>query len=775
MKLRRLKRLAPLGAAAVSMALLIGTGPAQANTLGQPPQYPTAGMNQFRAAGSETTYYVMNAVGNLFSQTSVYGCTLNTLDNRTCNNTAGDGSATDSFDDYSRNEFVNGAGIGSGAGVKQLCAASNTGGLVTDFARMSRAPKSSECGGKAIGLQFAWDSIPALVFPFHNTAAITCTGTCSATQIGPVAAGWRPGDAVGGPYSGVAFNNISNTSSAVLGNNSLAFEIYCDKSTSSRSVSDAVFTSGSVTMTSATANFASTDVGSTIITSTANVAAGTFIKKVNSATSVDLSNKAAQSSSGQNVTIGTGFGINDWGQLTDPTPDAAHGNVAKGLEGIGAPIGVPIYIPAVNTGSGTYSVWSSYVGCDPNAKNADGQTAQENDAPQLTDIANRDFPSDNIAANNQIAASLYYVSYGVSQWHPYTTTTSNISGQETKVNGVFPSTAKELQGTSGIATARQLVNAYVPTLMRGSVAGFLNWLCDTDPAGQSSPLGGPASSGATHGTDLTTGKNYSAELTNTISTQFVFPRVPCGRTDGSGGQGTATVTSGSTTVADNLAQGPASARIVSDGATTNGSSTLTAVSGRFGPTDVGAAVTGAGIPASTIIATVVNSATVTLSNPATASGLNVPVTISPVVSPDLNQPISGTGIPAGTTITAVTPGTGYTISNAATLNGTSVILTGATPLVSNLISRVDGTGGLGTVVVTSGSSTVSDTQIGFQDNQCADCGSGAVGDFEVGEGVSGAGIPAGTTITAVTPGQSFTMSNPATASGTSVTIADINV
>jgi len=437
------------GAVAVTAALLLGGGVAQAATLDQAPQFFTPGVNTFRATGSETTYYVMNAVGNLYSQTSIYGCTLNAADMRSCVTTA-DGSATDTLDDYSRNEFINGEGIGTGNGVKQLCGSVPTGGLPVDFARGSRAPSGSAeaCG---VGLNFAKDSVVGVDFPFHNKTAIACTtGTCTASQIGPVASGWRPGDPLAGPYTGISVNNLDNTASTVLGGASLAFEIYCDTTTSLK--------------------------------------------------------------------------INDWGQLNDATIDSATGKT-KGSEGLGTPIGVPIYIPAVNTGSGTYSVWKTYVGCDPNIKNPDAKIAQENDAPQLSDIAQADNPTDNIAAANQVAASLYYISYGVSQWRPYTFTAppapggTTISGRLTKINNVSASPAVELSG--GIASVRGLYNIYKSGSLRASVAGFLNWVCDTDPTK------------VNHGLDLTTGKNYSTELTNTISTQFVFPRVPCA-VDGSG-------------------------------------------------------------------------------------------------------------------------------------------------------------------------------------------------------------------------------------------------
>jgi flagellar hook protein FlgE len=56
----------------------------------------------------------------------------------------------------------------------------------------------------------------------------------------------------------------------------------------------------------------------------------------------------------------------------------------------------------------------------------------------------------------------------------------------------------------------------------------------------------------------------------------------------------------------------AAARTVLDGATTNGSTTLTSATANFTAADVGKAITGAGIPAGTTIASVTNGTTVVL-------------------------------------------------------------------------------------------------------------------------------------------------------------------
>lgn len=68
-------------------------------------------------------------------------------------------------------------------------------------------------------------------------------------------------------------------------------------------------------------------------------------------------------------------------------------------------------------------------------------------------------------------------------------------------------------------------------------------------------------------------------------------------------------------------------RTVTDGATTNTSTTVTSASAAFLPSDVGAAISGNGIPAGAYIVVVTNATTVTISAAATATATGVTVTI----------------------------------------------------------------------------------------------------------------------------------------------------
>ncbi|HEX4776252.1 MAG TPA: flagellar hook protein FlgE [Acidimicrobiia bacterium] len=69
-------------------------------------------------------------------------------------------------------------------------------------------------------------------------------------------------------------------------------------------------------------------------------------------------------------------------------------------------------------------------------------------------------------------------------------------------------------------------------------------------------------------------------------------------------------------------------RTVLDGSTTSGSTTFTSATANFTAADVGKAITGAGIPAGTTIASVTNGTTVVLSNAATATAAGVQTAIA---------------------------------------------------------------------------------------------------------------------------------------------------
>jgi hypothetical protein len=118
------------------------------------------------------------------------------------------------------------------------------------------------------------------------------------------------------------------------------------------------------------------------------------------------------------------------------------------------------------------------------------------------------------------------------------------------------------------------------------------------------------------------------------------------------------------------------ARAVSDAATTLSSTTLTSATAAFTSADVGATIAGAGIPASTTIASVTNATTVVLSAAATATAANVAVGIG----------YTATGSAGGTTLT---------------LNGLAAAgATVATVLDEHMVKVVSGSGTAEIVKVT---------------------------------------------------------------------------
>jgi hypothetical protein len=159
------------------------------------------------------------------------------------------------------------------------------------------------------------------------------------------------------------------------------------------------------------------------------------------------------------------------------------------------------------------------------------------------------------------------------------------------------------------------------------------------------------------------------------------------------------------------------ARTVTDGATTSGSSTITSATGAFTTADWGKLVTGTGIPANTTIVAIVSSTSVKLSANATATGASVSLTFSPYLVPsarqvtdgvtvnasasltsasaafttaDLGKAVTGTGIPANTYITTITSATAVVLSQSATASASSVTVT-VSPQVASQVTVVTGT------------------------------------------------------------------------------------
>jgi hypothetical protein len=591
------------GGATVAATVLAGllaltTGVAEAGV--SVPAYPTAGVypnwltagtgtpgtqaasNIIRGAGSDTTLFMMQQIGDLYSQAGLYGCQLigsGTGQNADCDNTTGTSpnfsnvATTDTIDNFDRTEVLQGINnIGSGNGQAQLCGTQPTPQNV-DYARSSK-PAGSIAGCNMVQLGYAKDSVPALDFQSVDPAAVgspsfyktqTFNGVAfPSTGIGPVAAGWLPGDATncvaagegleGTPCSGTPFNDVDNTG----GSSSIAYRLWC-ASTSS-----------------------------------------------------------------------TPARITDWGQLTNLSASGpGNGGTAKTV-GNGAPIGVPIRIIGINLGSGTVSTFASYANsgvsgglCGTNPPLTDGNAASganpltnngttgnleisvENNASQIGDFAAADFPNDPADQAVELATALYFESYGVNQSNPNAGSESLEPGTGTVPGGVPLSYTGTLLNENGVApsignertntypTARTLFNIYNSAAIRSSTAGFLDWICDSNTAFAKK-------------TDLTTGVNFDNEITNVINNTFEFSRLNDNTTE---------LAASKITPADGISA-PNSSCDATLGVTGNGTTTVTMTTGNV-PSPaafaVGQSVKGTAVPSGTTVQSV-GTNTITFNN-----------------------------------------------------------------------------------------------------------------------------------------------------------------
>jgi hypothetical protein len=641
-----LARAAAIGFAGLTASLVVGAGVASAAT----PPDPTGGANPvaphfyngnvegIRDSGSDTTFFMMQRIGDTYTGAGLYGCTLNSSAGQTLYNSSdpasttaneeffcasgANTSTTDTNDNWDRTEVTEGVDdVGSGAGQNQLCSALST-PLTVDFARSSK-PSTGACGTE-VQTGYAKDGVPIVDYPInpdvYGTSTTAPYSSLNGGVVGDVAHGWLPGDNPAGPYSGTTLGNISNADGGG-GAGSTAYRLWC--ATNSTRITDwgqltnlgpnihlanVTETSGSAAITGLLGP--SSDLASGDAVSGSGIPSGTTISSVSGST-LTLSNSATAS--------GT----------VDLTATISSALTA----GNGYPIGIPIRIMGVNAASGTEATFASYAesgvsggGCssnmntdaalDPNpvTDTGDNNTAHialENNSDQLVEFAKGDFPSpDYVDQAIEVATSLYIESNGVINTNPYagasTIDVTSYAAQKVEENGSSPTTSSEL--TNSYATARTLFNIYLSNTVRASTGGFLNWICDSN-------------TNFSKGLDNSTGLNFDAELGTLISTTFGFPRL----TDESSAPATSTP-------ADNIAAPNNTCAASLPVNTTSGSDTITLASGTFPPDIVNAGglvgggnvgVTNANFPAGTTVVSGAGTGTLTLSANATATGTGV--------------------------------------------------------------------------------------------------------------------------------------------------------
>lgn len=539
-KLRtRLIGAATLGVAVIAGTLTTGVLPAAAYTVppwptsqfGTYPQFLSGNVEGIRSSGSDTTFYMMQNISDLYTGAGLYGCTLGTTETACTGNGSPGGNTnvatTDTSDNFDRVEVTTGVDdVGSGAGQKQLCGTVNS-PLTVNFARSSK-PIASISGCNMVETGYAKDGVVPVDFPTANPGLIGATDTSvsygasgtsqlpwaaavsssaneaangGAALMGPVAKGWLPGDPINGPYSGVALSTTGNDpAGGIYGISNI--------------------------LPSATAATEATAV----LGQNASVAYRLWC--------------ATDSTR-----------ITDWGQLTNlKSTGPGNGGVAKTM-GNGTPIGIPVRIVGINSSSGTVATWASYANsgyatgnCNStneteiNAANyvgtnppANPPQALENNVSQVGDFARDDLPNDPADQAAEIATSLYFMSNGVYAVNTPAITASitsapaNVSGsyvaQELDANNVAPGLTPDLQNK--YPTARTLYNIYTTgggtqaTVVTASTADFLNWICDANngvtPALSTNPI--------VKQNDNETHVNFDTELGNIIGTQYGFTRL----------------------------------------------------------------------------------------------------------------------------------------------------------------------------------------------------------------------------------------------------------
>jgi hypothetical protein len=547
--------------------LVIGMSAASALTVPtNSPRWFTGNEETIRSGGSDTTFFMQQKLADLFMQSGLYGCTQNgaAVPNYSTCLPGSDAPTTDTVDNYDHIEVMTGLGkIGSGDGQKILCGVESA-AFPVDFARSSKPASSANGCNTMIGLGYAKDGVPMVDLQTAEGPGTAAGATFGSQVVGPVAAGWEPGDPItcdqNNPpglngnngqngCSGVPFTNIDNTA----GTASVAWRLYCSTDTTS----------------------------------------GAPDQK-----------------------------ITDWGMLTNLHPTAASPNGTVAV-GDGTPINVPVEIIGVNTGSGTEFTFAHYVDSGQTSGGSDictttntNQTplqtyvALENNAAQIHDFAvapsyGGDSGATLTADQDAFAqASLYYMANGVYQTSPYskTVTVNGFSWPEIKMteNGIGAGSTQLLNNS--YPTARTLYNIYRTDTVRASTASYLDWQCDSNHL-------------FTKGLDLSTGKNYDAEITTTIQNTYGFIRL-----------------NDQTAAPNNSCQMITVAPSVSDGVTTLNSPDVSSATGfeQAGqtPVVVGDLVTGAGIPANTYVSQVTDANDLVLTNNATVGATGVTFTFN---------------------------------------------------------------------------------------------------------------------------------------------------
>ena len=674
MKLRKLRnRLAAassLGAAALAVALVGLAGPASA-AITVPP-FPAASSSstvvapgvtqQFGAypnwlpanqsvsnvdhsEGSDTTLFMMEGISNLYAQAGInpFSCTLDASDNSTCSSTNANQTQTDLTDNYASTEELQGINyVGSSNGIKELCGTYTFPGTTNvDYSRSSKPPGvGTTCSSGTIGeVGYAKDAVIPMDFQTIDPAAYMSSGDEAPGYVGTTFMSYCP--------TSTATNSTTGSSPSVC--SSVGGTVTTPFPSTGIGDVAAGWEPGN--------SFTCTPTANPALQGTGNFCSGTPFTNLTNTEDPSSTNGTATSVAYRlfcqhgSSTTPYESQIMDWGNLTNLSAAANGGTAAK--PGDGAPIGVPIRIIGVNTGSGTLSTFYSFTqsgitggtnctGAAPlgsssnvDADAASGQNPQtsqgtsgnleiavENDVNQVGDFASANWADNsgvtsatNADAADQavdIATSLYFESLGVYSTNPNAQVTS-IEIPSNATAGLIPSGqpstflagqmsangTKILVGsetTNVYAMDRTLFNAYNTNSLKASVGGFLNWMCD-------------ANSDFQKGVDRIAGGNYDTDLTNLIQGQFGFSRLSDITPE--------LAANLQTTTGDNIGDqrnGTCAANLAVASTGGSGSNTVTLTAAPPAPVQVGWPVSvpagyGVAIPANTVVLGISNSPT----------------------------------------------------------------------------------------------------------------------------------------------------------------------
>jgi hypothetical protein len=541
-----------VGVTALIATMGIGAGVAAAAPPADPaggavpvaPSFNNGVENAIRGTGSDTTFFMMQKISDLYTGAGLYGCTLNTAAGDTLFNTlytstvanqqtyckAGANiDTTDATDNWSRTEVYQGVNdVGSGAGQNQLCQTVNS-PFPVDFARSSKPAGTCTVGGVNVlkGAGFAKDSVPAVDFnvnPAAQFGQVTASGSPYASvnggNVGPVTSGWEPGDNISGPYSGTAFSGVANNDNSGLAT-STAYRLWC--------AIDSTRITDWGQLTNLGPNLAVVNV--TLNGTTTATVTGSFPAAVAAGQAVTDRSTPGNIAAGTTVSSVSGGTLTLSPAATGSGTDTLSINIGSALPAdTGAPIGLPVRIQGVNSASGTTATFSGFAesgvsggGCptdaninaanNPSVPGSAKHIALENNASQVSDFAANDFPGDVPSQAVEVGTTLYFMSNGV-----YTSSTYSAAAS---VNGVSVPAVKLSMNTKSTTTpnvlnniyptSRTLFNVYRTDTVRASAGGFFNWVCDSNTA-------------IAKGKDNSTGKNFDAELTSLIGS-FGFIRL----------------------------------------------------------------------------------------------------------------------------------------------------------------------------------------------------------------------------------------------------------